>query len=160
MPMSLEGSCQCGAVNFTVQSRTPVPYQRCYCSICRQSAGGGGFAVNIGAIADSLSCDNWEGLGSYHAVHDSGRASHGERFFCKTCGSQLWLFDERWPDLVPPLASVIDTKLPVPSAITHIWLADKPDWVEAEIGKGDRSFDGYPDLSLEEWHRANGVWVE
>ena len=34
MPMRLEGSCRCGAVSFSVDSHTPYPYQRCYCSIC------------------------------------------------------------------------------------------------------------------------------
>jgi hypothetical protein len=27
MPIELSGSCHCGAVKFTVQSSTPVPYQ-------------------------------------------------------------------------------------------------------------------------------------
>ena len=47
MPMRLEGSCRCGAVKFTLDSHTPYPYQRCYCSICLKSAGGGGYAINI-----------------------------------------------------------------------------------------------------------------
>ena len=38
MPMRLEGSCRCGAISFSVDSHTPYPYQRCYCSICRKSA--------------------------------------------------------------------------------------------------------------------------
>ena len=49
MPMRLEGSCRCGAISFSVESHTPYPYQRCYCSICRKSAGGGGYAINIGS---------------------------------------------------------------------------------------------------------------
>lgn len=40
--MYLEGSCHCGAVRFGVESPHPYPYQRCYCSICRKTAGGGG----------------------------------------------------------------------------------------------------------------------
>jgi hypothetical protein len=40
MPMRLEGSCRCCAISFSVDSHTPYPYQRCYCSICRKSAGG------------------------------------------------------------------------------------------------------------------------
>ena len=46
MPMRLEGSCRCGAISFSVGSHTPYPYQRCYCSICRKNAGGGGYAIN------------------------------------------------------------------------------------------------------------------
>jgi hypothetical protein len=44
--MRLEGSCHCGAVRFRVESHTPYPYMRCYCSICRKTQGGGGYAVN------------------------------------------------------------------------------------------------------------------
>lgn len=49
----LEGSCQCGGVEFTLQSQTPVPYQLCACSICRKVGGHLG-SVNLGGIADSL----------------------------------------------------------------------------------------------------------
>ncbi len=45
--MLLEGSCHCGAVKFSVESYTPYPYMRCYCSICRKTAGGGGYTINI-----------------------------------------------------------------------------------------------------------------
>jgi len=54
MPVTLKGSCRCGAVHFTCKSHTPVPYQRCYCSICRKTAGGGGYAINLGANAKTL----------------------------------------------------------------------------------------------------------
>ena len=49
----LEGSCQCGAVEFSVESHTPVPYQLCACSICRKCGGYSG-SVNLGGINDSL----------------------------------------------------------------------------------------------------------
>jgi hypothetical protein len=52
--MVLEGSCHCGAVTFSLRSATPYPYMACYCSICRKTAGGGGFAVNIMGEADTL----------------------------------------------------------------------------------------------------------
>src|SRR3546814_8175830 len=41
MPTKLDGSCRCGAVRFSARSHTPVPYQLCYCSICRKQQGGG-----------------------------------------------------------------------------------------------------------------------
>ena len=52
--MRLEGSCHCGAVKFSVESHTPYPFMRCYCSICRKTAGGGGYAINIMGETDSL----------------------------------------------------------------------------------------------------------
>ena len=52
--MQLEGSCHCGAVTFSLNSAHPYPYQRCYCSICRKTQGGGGYAINLGGDAKSL----------------------------------------------------------------------------------------------------------
>ena len=50
--MVLEGSCHCRAVQFSLQSKTPCPYMQCYCSICRKTAGGGGYAINLGGEAE------------------------------------------------------------------------------------------------------------
>ena len=60
----LEGSCQCGGVEFTLQSQTPVPYQLCACSICRKIGGHIG-AVNLGGIADSLKISKGKDLIKY-----------------------------------------------------------------------------------------------
>ena len=49
--MQLEGSCHCQAVRFSVESHEPYPFMRCYCSICRKTAGGGGYAINLGATS-------------------------------------------------------------------------------------------------------------
>ncbi|MCB1335831.1 MAG: GFA family protein [Roseivivax sp.] len=162
MPLTLQGSCRCGAVRFKLASHTPVPYQRCYCSICRKTAGGGGYAVNLGGISDSLTVSGWDAVDVYQAeIARDGvcEVSPGERHFCQRCATALWLYDPRWPDLIHPFASAVDTPLPVPPHHVHILLADKPDWVALDPGDGDECFDGYPSLSLEEWHKSNGVWV-
>ena len=163
MPMHLDGSCRCGAVRFALESHTPVPYQRCYCTICRKTAGGGGYAINLGGLADTLRVEGRESLRVYRAeiADEAGRCetSTGERNACATCATALWLFDPSWPDLIHPFASAIDTPLPRPPSRVHLMLRDKPDWVEPAIGEGDACFEEYPALSLDEWHREQGVWV-
>jgi hypothetical protein len=52
--MKLQGSCHCEAVRFHVDSPTPYPYMACYCSICRKTAGRGGYAINLGGDSSSL----------------------------------------------------------------------------------------------------------
>ena len=52
--MLIQASCVCGSVRFQVEADAPTPYLRCYCSICRKTAGSGGYAINLGARADSL----------------------------------------------------------------------------------------------------------
>ena len=66
--MLLHGSCHCGAVKFSVESHTPYPYMRCYCSICRKTGGGGGYAINIMGEADTLKIEGKENLQVYQAL--------------------------------------------------------------------------------------------
>ena len=163
MPIKLEGGCRCGAVRFSLESHTPHPYQLCYCSICRKTAGGGGYAINIMGDAATLSVKGKKSLGVYRAkIERDGQCekSSGRRNFCVKCGSALWLFDPTWPDLVHPFASAIDTPLPTPPERVHLMLAYKPDWVAPEIGPSDQTFQEYPEQSIEDWHKSRGLWVD
>ena len=153
--MLLEGSCHCRAVRFSVQSHEPVPFMRCYCSICRKTAGSGGYAINLGADFSTLKVRGRAQLGVYRAKLGNGRRSQGQRHFCKQCGSPLWLWDPRWPELVHPQASAIDTPLPPAPSLTHIMLGSKAGWVPLQAKRGDQRFDVYPDFSLAEWHRRH-----
>src|SRR5262249_41561150 len=74
VPMKLEGSCQCGEVTFTVETSHPVPYQRCYCSVCRKIQGGGGYAINLSGRSASLEVRGQERITTYHAkMREAGR---------------------------------------------------------------------------------------
>lgn len=160
MPL-LEGSCHCGAVRFRVVSHTPEPYQQCYCSICRKTAGGGGYAINIMGEADTLEVEGEAHLGSYRArgTEDQGdQPSAAARHFCTHCASCLFIRDDRYPKWVYPFASAIDTALPVPPERTHVMLHDKAPWVEVLDTPEDMLFGDGPDLSIEEWHRRRGLY--
>lgn len=127
--MHLEGSCHCRAVRFSLEADSPVPFMHCHCSICRKTAGGGGYAINLGGDARTLKVQGARHLGTYHAVmREEGqraRRSKAERKFCLQCGSALWLWDPRWPELVHPHASAIDTPCPSPrswsKACSNLW---------------------------------------
>ncbi|HET6522646.1 MAG TPA: GFA family protein [Geminicoccaceae bacterium] len=157
--MRLEGSCHCGAVRFSVESHTPHPYMRCHCSVCRKTAGGGGYAINIMGDAATLKVEGGESVTVYRAVID-GQRSPMERRFCKVCGSALWGWDPRWPELVHPFASAIDTPLPKPPERVHLMLDYAAPWVEVPSGPTETRFPEYPEESIEGWHRARGLWVE
>ena len=154
--MYLEGSCHCGAVGFSVEAVAPVPFLRCYCSICRKTGGGGGYAINLGAQAASLEIRGVEHITVFHAEID-GERSPAERRFCSRCGSALWVWDPRWPELVHPFASAIDTPLPVAPEQVHMLLDSKPDWVRLDAAKSEARFDQYPEESLDAWHRRHGL---
>jgi hypothetical protein len=158
---TLEGSCHCGAVRYTVKSHTPQPYMRCYCSICRKTAGSGGYAINIMGQAKTLKVTGQSHLGVYRAMFDKdGKKVRGSsrRHFCKKCGSALYIFDPRWPQWIYPHASAIDTPLPVPAEVSHILLDSRESWVEVPTGKRHHRFDGFPEESIEDWHKARGLY--
>jgi hypothetical protein len=160
--MKLEGSCHCGKVRFSLHSRHPYPFNLCYCSICRKTAGGGGYAINLDGDYASLWVGGQEHVSVYQAkIADPNtgrrRTSPGQRHFCRHCGSALWLWDPRWPELVHPFASAIDSELPVPPSYTHLMLGSKAGWVPVHAGAGDKRFDAYPDESIAEWHQRQGL---
>lgn len=159
--MYLEGSCCCKSVTFSVESPHPYPFMHCYCSICRKTQGAGGFAINIGALYDSLAIVGEECIASFSPMytnHETGvhERSPGKRCFCRECGSGLWVWDHRWPELVHPYASAIDSPLPTPPERNHIFLDSKPDWVNVSSTAEDKHFKGFPEIgSLAEWHEQH-----
>jgi len=158
--MRLEGSCHCGAVRFSVDSTTPYPYMHCYCSICRKTAGSGGFGINIKGEFASLRVKGRKYVRRYQPWIDfpaRTERSEGYRHFCGLCGSPLWVHDRRWAKWVYPHASAIDTPLPVPPEIQHILLDSKSAWVEAPKGGKHRRFREYPQESIQAWHERRGL---
>jgi hypothetical protein len=160
--MKLDGSCHCGAVRFTLDSAHPYPFNYCYCSICRKTAGGGGYAINLGGEHSTLEVTGEDDVAVYRAKmpdEETGatKESPARRHFCRRCGSALWAWDPRWPELVHPFASAIDTDLPVPPEHTHLMVGSKASWVELRLADKDKVFDEYPDESIAEWHRRLGL---
>lgn len=158
--MQLEGSCHCGSVKFSVESAQPVPFMRCYCSVCRKTAGGGGYAINLGADFETLKVRGKRHLRIYQAqIETDGQmqTSTARRYFCVRCGSALWLWDPTWPELVHPHASAIDTPLPKPLESVHIMLGSRAPWVEPEGQRGDLRCEAFPDRSLAQWHEQRGL---
>ena len=160
--MRLEGSCHCGAVRFRVNSKTPYPYNWCYCSICRKTAGGGGYAINIMAEMMSLEIEGEENITVYRSAQNDRESyepdglGFSRRHFCSRCGSALWVHNPTWPNLIHPFASAIDSdlpKVPVPYAIMTEYAAP---W--SEIPEDATNFDRYPDCGIEDWHKGRSLY--
>lgn len=101
-------------------------------------------------------------LGIYRArmeedVDTKAYSSDARRYFCSRCGSALWVWDPRWPELVHPHAGAIDTPLAAPPEKFHIMLGSKAPWVKVEGGPNDPHYEQYLDMSLAEWHEAKGL---
>jgi len=148
--MQLKGSCHCGAVRFSLDSETPYPYMHCYCSICRKTAGGGGYAINIMGKADTF---RKRGRTRVYRATRGG----GERHFCPRCGSALWVWDKHWPEWIYPFASAVDTPLPRSKERQHILLNSKANWVPVPRGSGEKRFLEFPREAIIDWHRKRGL---
>ena len=61
-------------MQFTCESHTPQPFMLCYCSICRKTDGGGGYAINLGADMSTLKVEDPDGaIAVYRAeIRDDG----------------------------------------------------------------------------------------
>ena len=161
--MRLEGSCHCGSIQFSCETHYPLPYQRCYCAICRKTSGGGGYLIHIEAEAATLEVKGREHLRVYRPMKEGGGKpvrSRQERHFCALCGSHLWSYHPNWPELLHPVASAIDTPLPEAPENVHVMIGAKPSWVPVEGKPGDERFEKYPEQSHADWHIANGYQVD
>ena len=162
--MKLKGSCHCGAVTFALDSHTPQPYMRCYCSICRKTAGGGGYAINIMGEAAGFELRGGKHVAVYRVRIKEGRSkrsslSEARRHFCSKCGSALWVWDPSWPEWVYPFASAIDTRLPKAREEVEIMLDYAAPWAEVPKGRGHTHFREYPKESIAGWHKKRGLNV-
>jgi hypothetical protein len=150
--MKLHGSCHCQAVKFEFDSQHPVPFNLCYCSICRKVGGG---------EASSLHVAGKEHVNQYQVTktnqNDASELSPLERHFCSHCASMLWVWDSRWPDLIHPFASAIDDALPPAPERTHLMTDYKPNWVAIQAHETDNFFGEYPDESIAAWHKRLGM---
>ena len=112
--------------------------------------------------ADTLEFQDKEHLSIYQAklINEETKEvteSPSQRNFCKVCSSHLWAWDPRWPELLHPQASAIDTNLPSPPEHTHLMLDSKPEWVPVHSLDGDQCFNEYPNESIAAWHERLGL---
>lgn len=155
--MKLNGFCHCGAVTFQLDSKHPYPFNSCYCSICRKTQGGADYAINLSGDFNSMDITGHENLTVYLVRFDEGTECPAERNFCSKCRSGLWVWDPRWPDLVHPFTSSLDTQLPTPLEFTHLMLKSKASWVGVHEKPSDKRFAEYPDESIADWHQRLGL---
>lgn len=68
----------------------------------------------------------------------------------------------KYPTSIYPVASAIDTPLPVPVQRSHIMTGSKPEWIivpPQQAANGERDFVNYPDEGIEQWHKKHKLSV-
>ena len=165
MAKKLEGSCRCGAVHFTVMSHTPYPYQLCYCSICRKTAGGGGFAINLMGDYKTMKVQGQQG-DPHLSRHDRGRRwSLREKQ-----RPAAFLFQMRHAPYGPMIRSGRSWCIPSlrrstpncrcrrPRSISCC--ASKRSWVKPDFGRGDARYPAISQTFDRRVARRRGLWID
>jgi hypothetical protein len=113
----LRGSCQCGAVSFTLD-QTPTDPTACHCVQCRKQSGHYFVSANVPKRAVTV-----VGEQNITWYQSSEKVRRG---FCCKCGS--WLF---WEPVFRDWTSVALGSLDGPSGLKlqrHIFVAEKGDY--------------------------------
>ena len=83
---SEQGGCLCGAVRYTLDRSTVAGASHCHCRDCQRCTGSG-YATFVFAPDAGFEVPE-AGVSSFAVSGESGGSV--ERFFCSSCGSQLF----------------------------------------------------------------------
>lgn len=121
MSRQLRGHCLCGAVSFELEVDEPR-VMNCYCKDC-QRATGSACATFVFVSENRL---NVKGSpASFTTTGDSGRTV--DRFFCASCGSQLWATVEAMPGMVFVKIGVLEDSTGLKPQ-SSLWTASAANW--------------------------------
>ena len=116
------GMCLCGAVKF----RAHVPdsaIQLCHCQQCQRWTGGGPLSV---VRVKDVEISGQDMIQSYHA------SAHGERAFCKVCGTNLyWKMQDHSVAFLP--VGLFDDQDDM-AVREEIFVDRRPEWLPAHQG--------------------------
>lgn len=120
---TLNGSCFCGAIQFTATEPKWCAY--CHCSMCRRLHGAP-FVTWVGFDRGAVMVtDGQELIREYRASPTALRQS------CAVCGSPLFFSADRWPDEIHVVRAAFGDDVDViPKA--HYFYDDRAPWVEIQ----------------------------
>ena len=145
--LPLTGSCQCGAVRYTI-SEAPVGFYICHCTECqKQSSSAFGQSLRIKTGSLEVTGELAERIRDM----PDGRNVRGQ--FCPACGTRMFHRRTAYEELMNVKAGTLDdTSWLRPAG--HIWTRSKQAWVE--IPEDALSYEGQP----ERFDALNARWAE
>ena len=125
-PRAVAGACLCGRVRFEVTLPT-LFCGHCHCTLCRR-AHGAAYVTWIGVARRQLRM-----LAGDTELARYESSAHGQRSFCRVCGSSLFCESSLSPDRVDiVLANMAGPVDRVPQA--HVYFDDRVEWVKVDDG--------------------------
>jgi len=115
------GACLCGEVQFEITLPTDF-CAHCHCTMCRRSHGAG-YVTWVGVPKPQLRivCGR-ESLVAYQS------SEHGQRSFCRRCGSNLIFESTDYPDQYHLPLGNLNGKIDRDPEI-HVFFDDRAEWV-------------------------------
>jgi len=145
MDTPLSGSCQCGAVTYTVNAEPLFTYA-CHCGSCQKRTGS---AFSMGMIVATSALDLKGRLTAWSRVSEQGNTN--TRYSCAQCGNILYGIGDSNPDLAKlQVGTLEDTSAVEPEV--HIWTTRKQPWLS--LPARVRQYETQPEDMLELFQAA------
>jgi hypothetical protein len=145
MNIPFSGSCQCGAVTYTVNAEPLFTYA-CHCSSCQKRTGS---AFSLGLIIATTALDLKGALTAWQRVSEQGNIN--TRYSCASCGNIIYGIGDSNPELAKLQAGTLENTSTVEPEV-HIWTSKKQRWLT--LPARTRQFETQPENSLELFQAA------
>jgi hypothetical protein len=123
---AVTGACLCGAVRFEVALPT-LFCAHCHCTMCRR-AHGAAYVTWIGVPRLQFRIQTG---GTELVRYPSSK--HGQRSFCRVCGSSLFCESSMHPDRIDVVLANMEGPVDrAPQA--HVYFDDRAEWVVVDDG--------------------------
>jgi hypothetical protein len=122
MKIPLSGSCQCGAVTYTVNAE-PVFTYACHCSSCQKRTGSA-FSLGLVIATESLAVKG--ALTPWSRTSEEGNTN--TRYSCASCGNIIYGIGDSNPELAKLQSGTLEDTSEVEPEV-HMWTARKQPWV-------------------------------
>ena len=120
--MDLTGGCMCGSVRYELKSE-PFDCGWCHCRTCQLSSG------TPAQPFASLKRGDWVPTSGAQGIRTIQSSSFGQRSFCGTCGTPLYVTVDHQPDTLDFSVVTLDTPDAVPPEY-HIFWSSKISWFD------------------------------
>lgn len=136
MDTPLTGSCQCGAITYSLNA-DPLFTYACHCTDCQKRTGSA-FSMGLVIVTDSLELEG--ALTAWTRTSDQGNTN--TRYSCASCGNIIYGIGQSNPELAKLQAGTLDDTRTVAPEV-HMWTRNKQTWLT--LPPGSPQFETQPD---------------
>lgn len=122
MTATLTGSCQCGAIRYTVSGPLPAAYA-CHCGECKKQSASA-FSLSIAVEWSQVSASG--ALAMHETIAFSGARKLA--CFCPQCGTRMWHRPSPDSDWITLKVGTLDDAATI-SPRGHLWVSQKQPWI-------------------------------